>query len=132
MGTDGPTKAKSQNPIRAAVEILGAIGAWGFLVSIWASAILTPFVLAGAIIAGKWKLVGAMAGMFVFPHVLPVPAVPFLGKLLSNGIKRWFGPLPMSRTIDLSASAQDEPEPEPRAKGDTGKKQLFCYHPHGI
>lgn len=127
---------KKEKPNGSAVgtclALCGALAAWSLLVSIWFAAITTPFFLIAALATARWRLAGGLGALFAFPHIVYVPVVPLLRESVLSGLKRWLGPAPMCRVKDYSATQASEPEAEPPPAGERRRKQLLCYHPHGI
>lgn len=125
-----------RNAVTTFLALSISLASWGLLVAIWVGAITLPFVLLAAVLTARWRSAAVLTALFATPHLVPIPVVPLLRNTLFFGIKRWLGPEPMVRIMDYSAShSQHEPEAEPGTQMEFTsfvKKQLFCYHPHGI
>jgi len=147
-GGGSPTAAAAAVKVRKEGLVRSLFGficgglAWTVFIGLWASAFLMPVALIHALATAQWKLAGALGAYFAWPHVLPLPRIPFLRGALLSSLERWQGPPGTCRWVDLSSEEgelraeqrEPEPEPAPGSGGESGKKRklLYCHHPHGI
>ncbi|CAE8654631.1 unnamed protein product, partial [Polarella glacialis] len=116
------------------LAVAGALAAWGVIVGIWAGAITLPFIFATALATSRWTLASGLGALFALPHVVHLPTWSLFRRPVFFGVKRWLGPEGTVRVLDFSQSegGDSQPEAEPEPGGAAGRKQLLCYHPHGI
>lgn len=123
--------------LRRLFGLLSALLSWSFMISIWVGALALPLVLLAAVVAQQWQWAGVLVGLFLWPHLLPISALPYTRDFLFASMKHWQGPPGTCRFLDLSGEEGcSEPEPEPApgpGSAKSGKaRQMYCYHPHGI